>query len=107
MIISVSLLLTFSTVQISSAKVDFMDLKEISSEASPQLFMDILAGERSILRKVFGILFILCLLEKLLVDKPKLLYAFFFLLILFYNNLSYGKYTKMESGGWGVRVMSI
>ncbi|XP_038891423.1 uncharacterized protein LOC120080842 [Benincasa hispida] len=40
--------------QISSTKVDFMDLKEISSEASPQLFMDILAGERSILRKVFG-----------------------------------------------------
>lgn len=31
-----------------------MDLKEISSEASPQLFMDILAGESSIHRKVFG-----------------------------------------------------
>lgn len=31
-----------------------MDLKEISSEVSPQLFMDILAGDRSILRKVFG-----------------------------------------------------
>ena len=70
MIISVSLLLTFSTVQISSTKVGFMDLKEISSEASPQLFMDILAGERSIHRKVFGIPFILvilfCLLTKLL-----------------------------------------
>lgn len=71
MIISLSLLLTFSTVQISSTKVDFMDLKEISSEVSPQLFMDILAGDRSILRKVFGIpiiLVILCLLKKLLVD---------------------------------------
>ncbi|CAK9316825.1 unnamed protein product [Citrullus colocynthis] len=40
--------------RISSTKVDFMDLKEISSEVSPQLFMDILAGDRSILRKVFG-----------------------------------------------------
>ncbi|KAG6601326.1 hypothetical protein SDJN03_06559, partial [Cucurbita argyrosperma subsp. sororia] len=40
--------------RISSTKVGFMDLKEISSEASPQLFMDILAGERSIHRKVFG-----------------------------------------------------
>lgn len=64
MIISVSLLLTFSTVQISSTKVDFMDLKEISSEASPQLFMDILAGERSILRKVFGIPSILCVYSR-------------------------------------------
>lgn len=45
-----------------------MDLKEISSEASPQLFVDILAGDRSILRKVFGIPsipYILCLLKKL------------------------------------------
>lgn len=40
----------------------------------------------------------MCLLKKLLVDKPKLLYAFVFLLVLFYNNLWYGKCTKMESG---------
>ncbi|KAH1074480.1 hypothetical protein J1N35_026808 [Gossypium stocksii] len=40
--------------QISRTKADFMDLKEISPDSSPGLFMDMLAGENSILRKVFG-----------------------------------------------------
>lgn len=34
-----------------------MDVREISSEASLGLFMDMLAGEKSIARRVFGILF--------------------------------------------------
>ncbi|RVW45566.1 hypothetical protein CK203_092119 [Vitis vinifera] len=42
------------TVQISRTKVDFMDMKEISSDASPEFFIDMLAGDRSIVRKVFG-----------------------------------------------------
>ncbi|KAL5553522.1 hypothetical protein UlMin_040923 [Ulmus minor] len=40
--------------QISTTKVGFMDLKEIRSDASAQLYMDLLAGDKSILRKVFG-----------------------------------------------------
>ncbi|KAE8716056.1 Cytochrome b561/ferric reductase transmembrane family protein [Hibiscus syriacus] len=40
--------------QISRTKVDFMDLKEISPDLSPGLFIDMLDGENSILRKVFG-----------------------------------------------------
>ncbi|OMP06838.1 protein CHUP1, chloroplastic-like protein [Corchorus olitorius] len=40
--------------QISRTKIDYMDLKEISPDSSPGLFIDMLAGERSILRKVFG-----------------------------------------------------
>ncbi|KAK8265710.1 hypothetical protein V6Z12_D12G195700 [Gossypium hirsutum] len=40
--------------QISRTKADFMDLKEISPDSSPGLFIDMLAGEKSILRKVFG-----------------------------------------------------
>ncbi|OMO90187.1 hypothetical protein CCACVL1_07479 [Corchorus capsularis] len=40
--------------QISRTKIDYMDLKEISPDLSPGLFIDMLAGERSILRKVFG-----------------------------------------------------
>ncbi|KAK8487011.1 hypothetical protein V6N11_068381 [Hibiscus sabdariffa] len=40
--------------QISRTKVDFMDLKEISPDSSPGLFIDMLAGEKSMLRRVFG-----------------------------------------------------
>ncbi|KAK1566654.1 hypothetical protein Q3G72_002495 [Acer saccharum] len=40
--------------QISRTKVDYMDVKEISLEASPELFMDMLAGDKSIVRRVFG-----------------------------------------------------
>ncbi|XVF03468.1 hypothetical protein REPUB_Repub04eG0263800 [Reevesia pubescens] len=40
--------------QISSTKIDYMDLKEISPDSSPGLFIDMLGGEKSILRKVFG-----------------------------------------------------
>ncbi|GLT91744.1 hypothetical protein SLE2022_096170 [Rubroshorea leprosula] len=40
--------------QISRTKVEYMDMKNICPESSPGLFMDMLAGERSILRKVFG-----------------------------------------------------
>lgn len=40
--------------QISRMTVDYMDVKEISPMSSPGLFMDMLAGEKSILRKVFG-----------------------------------------------------
>lgn len=36
-----------------------MDLKEISPDSSPGLFIDMLAGEKSILRKVFGTILIL------------------------------------------------
>ncbi|PRQ40436.1 hypothetical protein RchiOBHm_Chr4g0435981 [Rosa chinensis] len=40
--------------QISTTIVGFMDVKEISPDASARLYTDLLAGEKSILRKVFG-----------------------------------------------------
>ncbi|KAH7569884.1 hypothetical protein JRO89_XS05G0013000 [Xanthoceras sorbifolium] len=40
--------------QISRTKVGYMDVKEISLDASPELFMDLLAGDKSIVRRVFG-----------------------------------------------------
>ncbi|KAG2665311.1 hypothetical protein I3760_15G002400 [Carya illinoinensis] len=40
--------------QISRAKLGFLDMREISSDASAELFMDMLAGDKSMLRKVFG-----------------------------------------------------
>ncbi|WCJ24636.1 hypothetical protein M5689_006580 [Euphorbia peplus] len=40
--------------QMSRTKVDYMDVKEINSDASPELLVDMLAGEKSIIRKVFG-----------------------------------------------------
>ncbi|KAM7271847.1 hypothetical protein ACFE04_031061 [Oxalis oulophora] len=40
--------------QISTTKVDYIDMKGISPDASPELFMDMLAGNKSIIRKVFG-----------------------------------------------------
>ncbi|KAK9276466.1 hypothetical protein L1049_005999 [Liquidambar formosana] len=39
--------------KISTRRVGFMDVRDISSDASPELFMDMLAGDQSILRKVF------------------------------------------------------
>lgn len=42
------------TVQMSTTKVGFMDVKEINGDVSPELYADMLAGDRSILRKVFG-----------------------------------------------------
>lgn len=42
----------FFTVQISIKKAGYMDVKEITS---PAVYMDMSAGDRSILRKVFGI----------------------------------------------------
>lgn len=43
------------TVQMSRIKVDYMDVKDISSDASPELLIDMLAGDKGIIRKVFGI----------------------------------------------------
>jgi hypothetical protein len=43
------------TVQISTKKLGFLDAREISSDASAELFVDMSAGDKSILRKVFGI----------------------------------------------------
>ncbi|XP_022726946.1 uncharacterized protein LOC111282919 isoform X2 [Durio zibethinus] len=40
--------------QISRTRIDYMDLKEISPDTLPGLFIDMLAREKSILRKVFG-----------------------------------------------------
>lgn len=40
--------------QISRTKMGYMDVREINSEASLGLFMDMLAGEKSIARRVFG-----------------------------------------------------
>ncbi|XP_065880200.1 uncharacterized protein [Euphorbia lathyris] len=40
--------------QMSRTKVDYMDVKEINSDASPELLVDMLAGDKSIIRKVFG-----------------------------------------------------
>ncbi|KAF3432576.1 hypothetical protein FNV43_RR27316 [Rhamnella rubrinervis] len=40
--------------QMSKTKVGFMDVKEITRTVSPELYMDILAGDRSLVRKVFG-----------------------------------------------------
>lgn len=41
-------------VQMSKMKSDLLDTKEISSDTLPGLFMDLLAGESSLHRKVFG-----------------------------------------------------
>ena len=43
------------TVQISRKNIGFLDVRDISSEAIVDLAMDILADEKSILRRVFGI----------------------------------------------------
>ncbi|KAA8529221.1 hypothetical protein F0562_033980 [Nyssa sinensis] len=40
--------------KISRINMGFMDVKEISADAPPELFMDMLAGDKSILRNVFG-----------------------------------------------------
>uniref|UniRef100_A0A2C9VNP1 SLH domain-containing protein n=3 Tax=Manihot esculenta TaxID=3983 RepID=A0A2C9VNP1_MANES len=40
--------------QMSRIKVDYMDVKDISSDASPELLIDMLAGDKGIIRKVFG-----------------------------------------------------
>ncbi|KAL3731510.1 hypothetical protein ACJRO7_028399 [Eucalyptus globulus] len=40
--------------EISKKKVGFMDMREISPNISAEFFMDLLAGDRSIMRKVFG-----------------------------------------------------
>ncbi|XVE53367.1 hypothetical protein DITRI_Ditri02bG0198600 [Diplodiscus trichospermus] len=40
--------------QVSRTKIDYMDLTGISPDSSPGLFIDMVAGEKSILRKVFG-----------------------------------------------------
>ncbi|KAK8662803.1 hypothetical protein V6N13_024691 [Hibiscus sabdariffa] len=40
--------------QISRTNVDFMDLKDISQDSSPGIFIDMLAAEKSILKGVFG-----------------------------------------------------
>lgn len=40
--------------EMSKMKSDILDTKEINLETSPGLFMDLLAGERSLHRKVFG-----------------------------------------------------
>ncbi|GAB4828923.1 hypothetical protein Ancab_018584 [Ancistrocladus abbreviatus] len=42
------------TEKITKAKLVLMDMREISTDASPGLFMDTLAGESSLLRRVFG-----------------------------------------------------
>ncbi|KAJ4834266.1 hypothetical protein Tsubulata_044806 [Turnera subulata] len=42
------------TEQMSRVKVSYMDVKEIPRDASPELFVDLLAGEKSIFRNVFG-----------------------------------------------------
>ncbi|GFZ21315.1 hypothetical protein Acr_29g0004770 [Actinidia rufa] len=50
--------------KISKTNMGFMDTREISSDVSPGLFMDMLAGDKSILRKVFG------QLKRFQPDKP-------------------------------------
>lgn len=47
------------TVQMSGNKVGLLDLSA-SSDASPQLFVDLMAGDRSIIRRVFGNTFTFC-----------------------------------------------
>ncbi|KAF6168946.1 hypothetical protein GIB67_038443 [Kingdonia uniflora] len=44
----------FGPTKISRKKVGYIDLKETGSGASLELFMDMLAGDKSILRRVFG-----------------------------------------------------
>ncbi|XP_057485946.1 uncharacterized protein LOC130772243 isoform X3 [Actinidia eriantha] len=51
-------------VKISKTNMSFMDTREIGSDVSPGLFMDMLAGDKSILRKVFG------QLKRFQPDKP-------------------------------------
>ncbi|KAK9106838.1 hypothetical protein Syun_022849 [Stephania yunnanensis] len=40
--------------EISRKKLDFIDMRTINHRASPELFVDMMAGDKSILRKVFG-----------------------------------------------------
>ncbi|XP_024019417.1 uncharacterized protein LOC21405733 isoform X1 [Morus notabilis] len=40
--------------QIFTIKLGFMDMKELTPDGSPGLYMDMLAGDNSIIRKVFG-----------------------------------------------------
>ncbi|CAN1296240.1 hypothetical protein LINPERPRIM_LOCUS23082 [Linum perenne] len=40
--------------QMSRIRADYIDVKAITSDASPEFFTDMLAGEKSIIRKVFG-----------------------------------------------------
>ncbi|CAL1392864.1 unnamed protein product [Linum trigynum] len=40
--------------QMSRIRADYMDVKDISSDTSPEFFADMLTGEKSIIRKVFG-----------------------------------------------------
>lgn len=47
--------LKFLAVQMSRWNIGFLDVKEISSNALAELYTDILAGEKSIIRGVFGI----------------------------------------------------
>ncbi|EEF38004.1 conserved hypothetical protein [Ricinus communis] len=42
------------TEQMSRIRVDYMDMKDISSEASSEFLIDLLAADKSIIRKVFG-----------------------------------------------------
>ncbi|PSR84917.1 Myosin-4 like [Actinidia chinensis var. chinensis] len=50
--------------KISKTNMGFMDTREIGSDVSPGLFMDMLASDKSILRKVFG------QLKRFQPDKP-------------------------------------
>lgn len=47
--------LTVCTVQISRKNIAFLDVRDINSEALVELFVDLRAGEQSILRRVFGL----------------------------------------------------
>jgi len=42
------------TVQMLKTKLGLMDVKEISLDEWPGLFMDMLAGDKGLLRRVFG-----------------------------------------------------
>lgn len=54
----------------STTKVGFLDVKASARNVSPELFMDMLAGDRSILGKVFGIPFV-CFFIKIVLHKQK------------------------------------
>ncbi|GMH26206.1 hypothetical protein Nepgr_028049 [Nepenthes gracilis] len=40
--------------RISKSKLDLMDVKDVSAVSSPGIYMDMLAGDRSLIRRVFG-----------------------------------------------------
>lgn len=69
--------------QMSKTKVGFMDMKEFKPVLPPEFFIDLLAGDQSIVKKVFGQYLSLCL--PLCDITLKLLFGAFTLLLCVFS----------------------